>query len=127
LEHLLGVPLRASTRWGIVEEAAETIQAARDELIRQAAQGDVLHSDDTSMRVLHLAREPRNTPKLSDDAEILVANCLAHGRRQFVEVASTFREECRYVLERLGSVYKYDAEARAGKLTPEERLQFHQQ
>ena len=27
----------------------------------------------------------------------------------------------------LGSVYKYDAEARVGKLTPEERLQFHQQ
>jgi len=27
----------------------------------------------------------------------------------------------------LGDVYQYDAEARAGKLTPEERLQFHQQ
>ncbi len=32
--------------------------AARDELIRQAAQGEVLHNDDTSMRVLRLAREP---------------------------------------------------------------------
>jgi hypothetical protein len=58
LEHLLGIPLPASTQWEIVEEAAEVIQAARDELIRQAAQGDVLHNDDTSMRVLHLAREP---------------------------------------------------------------------
>jgi len=102
----------------------------------------VLHNDDTSMRVLRLAREPsdertgvftsgivstqqgqkialyftgrqhagenlrdvlrhraselgapiqmcdalsRNTPKLSDGGEILLANCLAHGRRQFVE------------------------------------------
>ena len=55
----------------------------------------------------------RNTPKLSDGAEILLANCLAHGRRQFVEVAANFPEPCRYVLETLGDVYKYDAEARA--------------
>ena len=34
--------------------------------------------------------------------EILLANCLAHGRRQFVEVAENFPEECRYVLETLG-------------------------
>ena len=135
LEHLLGIPLPASTQWEIVEEAAEVIKAARDELVRQAAQGEVLHNDDTSMRVLRLAREPsdertgvftsgivstkqgqkialyftgrqhagenlrdvlqhrvaelgapiqmcdalsRNTPKLSDGAEILLANCLAH-------------------------------------------------
>ena len=58
LEQLLGIPLPASTQWEIVEEAAEMIQAARDELIRRAAQGEVLHNDDTSMRVLHLAREP---------------------------------------------------------------------
>ena len=57
----------------------------------------------------------RNTPKLSDGAEILLANCLAHGRRQFVEVAANFPEPCRYVLETLGDVYKYDAEARAAK------------
>lgn len=62
LEHLLGVPLPASTQWEIVEEAAEVIQAARDELIRQAAQGEVLHNDDTSMRVLRLAREPSDVP-----------------------------------------------------------------
>ncbi|HLJ16349.1 MAG TPA: transposase, partial [Bryobacteraceae bacterium] len=58
LEQLLGIPLPASTQWEIVEEAAEVIQTARDELIRQAAQGEVLHNDDTSMRVLRLAREP---------------------------------------------------------------------
>jgi hypothetical protein len=38
--------------------SSEVIKAARDELIRQAAQGEVLHNDDTSMRVLRLAREP---------------------------------------------------------------------
>jgi transposase len=69
----------------------------------------------------------RNTPKLSDSAEILLANCLAHGRRQFVEVAANFPEECRYDLETLGGLYKYDAEAREGMPSPAPRLRFHQQ
>jgi transposase len=58
LEGQLGIPLPAATQWEIVEEAAETIQPAHDELIRQAAQGEVLHNDDTGMRVLRMEREP---------------------------------------------------------------------
>src|SRR5215471_13158198 len=54
LEKRLGIPLPAATQWEIVEEEAELIKAARDELIRQAAQGEVMHNDDTSMRVLRL-------------------------------------------------------------------------
>ena len=73
----------------------------------------------------------RNTSSLRgalpEGVEILLANCLAHGRRQFVEVAANFPEACRYVLEALGDVYKYDAEARAAKLPPQDRLLFHQQ
>jgi transposase len=69
----------------------------------------------------------RNTPKLSPGVEILLANCLAHGRRQFVEVAQNFPEECRYVLESLGDVYANDATAREQKLSAQDRLQFHQQ
>ena len=53
LESQLGIPLPAATQWEIVEEAAQVIKPARDELIRQAAQGTVVHNDDTSMRVLH--------------------------------------------------------------------------
>ncbi len=34
------------------------IQPAHEELIREAAQGEVLHNDDTSMRVLEMEREP---------------------------------------------------------------------
>jgi hypothetical protein len=69
----------------------------------------------------------RNVPKLSAGAEILLANCLAHGRRQFVEVAANFPDECRYVLELLGQVYGYDAEARERGLASEQRLRFHQE
>jgi len=184
LEGQLGIPLPAATQWEIVEEAAELIKPARDELIRQAAQGQVLHNDDTSMRVLRFQRQTseersgvftsgivstmegrkialfftgdkhagenladllrrraaelsapiqmcdalsRNVPKLSGGVEILLANCLAHGRRQFVEVASNFPEQCRYVLEMLGQVYGHDAEARQRGLTPQQRLRFHQE
>ena len=56
-----------------------------------------------------------------------MANCLAHGRRQFVEVAENFPEECRYVLETLGEVYGNDALAREQGMSPEERLHFHQE
>lgn len=48
--------LPAATQWEIAEEAAEVIKPARDELLRQAAQGEVLHNDDT-LRVLRLVRE----------------------------------------------------------------------
>jgi hypothetical protein len=65
----------------------------------------------------------RNSPKL---VETLLANCLAHGRRQFTEVADSFPDECRYVLESLGAVYGFDAEAKDRGLTAEERLEFHQ-
>jgi transposase len=69
----------------------------------------------------------RNVPKLPGGVEILLANCLAHGRRQFVEVAANFPHECRYVLGTLGRVYGHDAEARERGLTPDQRLRLHQE
>jgi transposase len=50
LEASLGIPLPASTQWEIVEEIAAPIRPAFDELIRQAAQGEVFYNDDTSMK-----------------------------------------------------------------------------
>jgi transposase len=181
LETQLGIPIPAATQWELMEPSADSLEPAWDELIRQAAQGSVVH-DDTGMRILKLVRNTddgrtgtftsgivsiwrewrialyftgwkhagenladvlkqraaelnapiqmcdalsRNTPKLTG-VEILLANCLAHGRRQFVDVAANFPEECRYVLETLGAVYGFDAEAKERGLTPEERLLFHQ-
>src|SRR4051812_30458095 len=68
LEEQLGIPLPAATQWEIVEEAAEVIKPARDELIRQAAQGEVLHNDDTGMKVLKLEREPARSALASSPA-----------------------------------------------------------
>jgi transposase len=47
-----------ATQWEIVAEAAELLKPACNELIRHVAQGEVVHNDNTSMRVLRLAREP---------------------------------------------------------------------
>jgi transposase len=65
----------------------------------------------------------RNLP---GELETVVANCLAHGRRKFVEVAGHFPEPCRHVLESLCVFYRNDAIAKKRNLSPAERLEFHQ-
>ncbi len=196
LEENLGIPLPASTQWEIVQEVAEVLRPAFDELIRQAAQGELFCNDDTNMKILALARASpqrvegaegssgsrdrtglftsgivstrpgqrialfftgrrhagenlarvlahratglpaplqvcdalsRNVPKLPEKLQIIVGNCNAHARRHFVDVVPNFPEECRYVLERFAEVYGYDAQAKELRLSPEERLRFHQQ
>lgn len=54
LQEKLEIPLPASTQWGIMKETAERLEPALEELIRQAAQGDVVYNDDTGMKVLAL-------------------------------------------------------------------------
>jgi transposase len=196
LEANLRMPLPPATQWGIVKETAQLIRPAFEELIRQAAQGEVLYNDDTAMKILALARASprtvevdeeasdsrlrtgqftsgivstrqgqqialfftgrrhagenlaqvlarraaglqapiqmcdalsRNLPKLPRKLEIIVGYCLAHSRRRFVNVVPSFPEECRYVLEALGEVYSYDAQAQEQGLSSEERLRFHQE
>jgi len=196
LEEHLGIPLPASTQWEIVEEVAEVIRPAFDEMIRQAAQGEVFCNDDTHMKILALARASphpgevqegspnasertglftsgivstrpnqrialfftgrrhagenlarvlahratgvsapiqvcdalsRNVPKLPEKLQTILGNCNAHARRRFVEVVANFPEECRYVLESFAAVYGYDAQAEERRLSPDERLRFHQE
>jgi hypothetical protein len=66
----------------------------------------------------------RNLP---GEPQTIVSNCLAHARRQFVDVYDRSPGPCRHLLEALVVVYHTDAIARAEKLTPEARLQFHQE
>lgn len=65
----------------------------------------------------------RNLP---GELKTIVSNCLAHGRRQFVDVAESFPAEVRHVLEELAEVYRNDARARTEAMSPEQRLRFHQ-
>ena len=64
----------------------------------------------------------RNLPK---EFEVLLSNCTVHARRGFVDVATRFPDECRYVLETLRDVYRNDALAKEQGMPPEERLAFH--
>lgn len=65
----------------------------------------------------------RNMP---EDLRVSVANCLSHGRRNFVEVVEYFPDEVKYVVECLKQVYQVDAEAKRQQLSPDERLRLHQ-
>lgn len=186
LEEGLGIPLPVATQCEIIAEIAVPLQPALEELVRQAAQGAVVHNDDTSMRVLSLDRDAdisadrtgvftsglvwvfqerrmalyftgckhagenlaevlkqrpaglppliqmcdalsRNVPKLAEPIEILLANCNAHGRRNFVKVTPNFPDQCRFVLETLGEVYGSDQVTREQGMSPEERLRYHQE
>jgi transposase len=176
LQESLGIPLPASTQWDIVEKNADRAHPVYKELIRQAAQGGIIHNDDTVMKILlsinekegrkgtfttgllsvkderkialfvtghehagenltallekrHKGLDPpiqmcdalsRNAPK---EFITILGNCLSHGRRNFVDQAENFPEECRHVIEVLAQVYTHDATAR--KMTPPERLAYH--
>ncbi len=60
----LQIPLPASTQWEIVEDLALTLRPVLAALMQQAANGEVVHNDDTSMTVLDLQRPgaPRGDP-----------------------------------------------------------------
>jgi len=181
LQGSCGVPLPASTQWEIVEQMADGFYPVYYELNRQAAQGDVVYNDDTTMKILALMqnndqserkgifttgivstlndqkialfytgrkhagenladllqqRQSDRSPPIqmcdalsrntSEAFKRILANCLAHGRRKFVEVALNFPEQCRYVIETLAEVYKYDEIAKEQNMTADQRLHFHQ-
>jgi len=177
LEHLqegFGIPMPASTQWDIVEKAASPAHPVYKELIRQAAQGPLLHTDDTTMKILAPASGERkgtfttgmlsvgerkialfvtghrhagenldellakrqkdlgppiqmadalssNTP---GEFPTILANCLAHARRNFIEVAEGFPEECRHVVGLLAKVYKNDAHTKG--MSAEKRRAYHE-
>jgi hypothetical protein len=189
LQRGLRIPLPAATQWELVRDAAALLAPAFDELMRQAAQGEVFYNDDTTMTVLALTAAQRQAAAADEDADArtgvftsgivatrdahhialfftgrqhagenladvlarravelpppiqmcdalaantagdfntILANCLAHARRRFVDVVDSFPAEVRYVLETLREVYRHDARARERALSPDERLQFHQ-
>jgi transposase len=195
LQGHLGIPLPASTQWDIVAAVAKQLAPVFAELLRQAAQGEVLHNDDTTVKILELMQQNRSpilagTGEEANDADqrtglfttgvvalrdgqrvalffsgrqhagenladvlqhraaelpppiqmcdalsrnlpgelaTILAHCLAHARRRFVDVYDRFPEPCRYLLEALAVVYRNDALARQRQLSPEARLQFHQE
>lgn len=54
LQQGFGIPMPASTQWEVVRDAARRYADVYAELIRQAADSQVLYNDDTAMKVLEL-------------------------------------------------------------------------
>lgn len=188
LERMAGIPLAASVQWEQVAETASPLWPVLAALETEAAQGQIIHNDDTNMKVLelmkqreesdvsergktqrrgiftsgivsqlgahrialfrtgrqhagenltdvlaHRAREAgkpiqmcdalsRNLPK---EIEVLLANCLGHARREFVDLTGDFPDPCRYVIDQLAEVYRNDAYTRKQKMDPHARLAYH--
>lgn len=57
LQKSVGIPLAPSTQWEIVDAGAEIVRPSFEALIDQAAQGKVLHNDDTTMKIISFLRE----------------------------------------------------------------------
>jgi transposase len=183
LQENLDQPVPASTQWDIVNSAALRLSPVHDALIDFAAQGELIHNDDTTMKVLSYLQQqdPDNTRKgifttgivsqwqdhqialfmtgrqhagenlnellkrratglcppiqmcdgaarnASTEFESIMANCMAHARRHFVEIVDSFPDDCAYVIEHIGKVYHHDAIVKQQKLSADERLLYHQQ
>jgi len=116
LEESLGIPLPVATQCEIVVEAAATMQPAMEELIRQAAQGEVLHNDDTSMLVLALRRSlGRGTDE--DDAPertgVFTSGIVSTAQKQTIALFFTGRQ---HAGENLADVLQQRAAERASPL-----------
>jgi transposase len=59
LQKAMRVPLPAATQWDLVNHAVPRLLPAHEQMIDQAAQGTVLHNDDTTMKLLELTAEQR--------------------------------------------------------------------
>jgi hypothetical protein len=114
LQKAAGIPLAASVQWELCRDTlARGPLAAYQQLLWEAAQGDLLHNDDTHMRVLKWAANAKKGEPLREDApgrsgvfttSVLsvspqrptialfftgVAHCLNHARRNFVDLADS--------------------------------------
>jgi hypothetical protein len=61
LQGSLGIPLPAATQWEIAAEVSDRIDPVFKKIVHSAAQGRVLHNDDTTMKVLELCRQHERT------------------------------------------------------------------
>ena len=69
LQGSVGIPLPASTQWDLVHAQAQRARPIYDELIRQAAAGDVLHNDDTTVKILEWMGKRARRAALVEQAE----------------------------------------------------------
>jgi hypothetical protein len=94
------------------------------------------HAGENLAALLTQRKPGRDKPLVMSDAlrsnnagaaDLIRCHCLAHGRRQFSDVADDFPAESAVVVSALKLIYDHDDEAREQQLTAQERLAYHQQ
>jgi transposase len=116
LQESMGIPLPVATQCEIVAEAAAMLQPAMEELIRQAAQGEVLHNDDTSMLVLPLRRrlgmeKDENESDAAQRTGVFTSGIVSTAQKQTIALFFTGRQ---HAGENLADVLR----RRAAELAP---------
>jgi transposase len=61
----------------------------------------------------------------AEETMLIRCHCLAHGRRQFSDLADVFPQECQVVIEALKQVFDHDEQARDAQMSSEARLAYH--
>ncbi len=107
LQRALGVPLPAATQWDLVNDATPKLVPAHEHMIDQAAQGTVLHNDDTCMKLLELSAEQR-AAALGEDAAtgrtgVFTSGIVSIGEGRKIAL---FFTGARHAGENLGAVLK---------------------
>ena len=74
---------------------------------------------------MRFPRATRLNANTAGELNTIVAHCMVHARRKFVEVAEDFPEECRFLLECLKMVYMNEAATQG--MSPKKRLDLHKE
>ncbi len=86
---------------------------------------DLLKKRDPSLPKIQYMCDALNSNMPASLKAILI-NCLAHGRRNFIDIEKFYPKECAFVIDVISIIYKNDKEAKEKELNDEERLKYHQ-
>ena len=95
LQASLNIPMPDATQWDLMKAALPAPKAAHEELIRQAAQAELLHNDDTPARILSLMAERKKLEAAGKAPEAKAINtsgivAVLHTPQREVKVALFF-------------------------------------
>jgi transposase len=106
LQKLFGIPIPSSTQWDVLRVYEPQLRAIFEQLVREAAQGDLVHNDDTVMRVLELLKDIRlekaNDPKARTG--VFTTNIVSRAQGRQIVLFLTGR---RHAGENLGYVLSF--------------------
>ena len=88
---------------------------------------DVLNEREEDLPIPFQACDALSQNNVDKALETIVCHCLIHGRRKFVELEDSYPDEATLVLDTVGQVYANEAHCKQHKLSPEDRLAYHQE